>query len=1038
MLSQTFNFRQYNEDQGLKSLYIYSISQAKNGYLYLSTSDGLVYYDGLNFKLLNKKNGLNENFVNTHYCANNGNIWLGHLQEGVSLLNKGKTIKINLPDYNNSRVNKIIESKGSIFINTSNDGIYKITNALTTLKIKGITSNQINDILLFGDTLYCATSENVEVYKLGTTQATKLFEIPNSQNKFYTKLINFNNNIMLCTQDDGLELFEKSKKLCKTILSKQQAGVIKSIILDKQNFIWIASENAEVKKLNYSLVDEELKIIQEYGQLQGLHEKNITFIFEDLENNIWLGSYGSGLYQLNEQSFTYQNYSDIGFDKQITCVEEVFKNNFLLGTNSGLYFASSLSLNKTIESFKTKTLNKLFITCLHKDKRNNFWVGTQNNGLFVKFNGQSEFINISKSISQEKNSEITSIASCDSNNVYIGTSFGLLTYSFDKNKLTLTTTNEGLTHNNIKFLFIDKSKKIWFATHGATLFNYKNGEFTVLKNINELKSFKLNGICQDKQGAIWFCTEGDGVFRIKDGAIKNYNLGKGLGSSFCYGISNDSKNNIWVIHKNKFSLLKNEDSLFNSITLPKSFQNSNNQPQPTITQAENLYFLNSQALLQFNLKNIKKNTIAPVLSINAIYLNDNLTPPENLKNLSYNNYKLKVEFAGINLAYPDKIKYFYKLEGYDYDWNELKFDQRSVSFPSIADGNYNFLLKACNNDFVFNEFPLSIKIKIQKPFWKSIWFYTLAFVVLVIIVLIIIRFRTQQLELQKNKLTQLVNLQTLELKTKYDELNKAKKVIEEINQDFTDSVTYAQRIQEAVLPTKAITEAFLNKLLIFYKPRDIVSGDFYWYGLKNNKFIVAVCDCTGHGVPGAFMSLIGGSILNKIVFDRGITEPSQILFELDNEVVSSINKNNRNVNDGMEMGLICFDFEERKLYFAGARRPLVYFNRNTNNQMQLNEIKGDIYPIGGLQGIFDSTKEFTTKSIEIEKESMLYMFSDGITDQFNDGNKKRISTKRFKEFLSEIVEFPITEQEMLLNSFFSSWKGNNNQTDDVLVLGIRI
>jgi serine phosphatase RsbU (regulator of sigma subunit) len=259
-------------------------------------------------------------------------------------------------------------------------------------------------------------------------------------------------------------------------------------------------------------------------------------------------------------------------------------------------------------------------------------------------------------------------------------------------------------------------------------------------------------------------------------------------------------------------------------------------------------------------------------------------------------------------------------------------------------------------------------------------------------------------------------------------------VIAAQNEEITSSITYAKRIQEAILPNKTVDFKFKENILIYYKPKDIVSGDFYWYAERDNKFLVAAFDCTGHGVPGAFMSMIGTTLLNKIVLDQGELGPANILSEMDKEVSKSLRQIDSEVNDGMEAGLCCIDFKAKELVYSGAKRPLLLF-RKIGNGYELEEYKASKFPIGGFADITD--KSFTQHAITLKMGDMLYLFSDGIVDQFDSGNTKRISSKKVKELLRIMASLPINEQAIQLEKYIAEWKGSTKQTDDILVLGIR-
>lgn len=264
-----------------------------------------------------------------------------------------------------------------------------------------------------------------------------------------------------------------------------------------------------------------------------------------------------------------------------------------------------------------------------------------------------------------------------------------------------------------------------------------------------------------------------------------------------------------------------------------------------------------------------------------------------------------------------------------------------------------------------------------------------------------------------------------------ERINTLKQEIEQKHQEIVDSVNYAQRIQQAILPNRREIDFHIPNNFILFRPRDIVSGDFFWFSTKGEQKILACVDCTGHGVPGAFMSMIGNTLLNQIVNERDITQPDLILNELNKEIVRVLKQDDEDSDsrDGMDIAVINIHYQERSMQYAGANRPLYI----VSNQ-ELEEIKADKKAIGGFH--FDNTKPYTNHVIPFREDMSIYLSTDGFADQFNPDDKKYM-TKRFREFLcSEPAS--MQEQHVRLEESFLNWKKHAEQTDDVLVMGIKL
>lgn len=269
------------------------------------------------------------------------------------------------------------------------------------------------------------------------------------------------------------------------------------------------------------------------------------------------------------------------------------------------------------------------------------------------------------------------------------------------------------------------------------------------------------------------------------------------------------------------------------------------------------------------------------------------------------------------------------------------------------------------------------------------------------------------------------------------ELIEQKHVIETAHRKITDSINYAERIQNAILPQSQKIASLIPDAFVLFRPRDVVSGDFYWCSYVkdkegNKKVVFATGDCTGHGVPGAFMSMVGADLLAQIVHYRKIADPASILDLLHTGVKELLNQDENENRDGMDISISMVDWGTKTLAYAGAKRPLYYVQ---NGEMQ--QIKGDVYPVGGfLQGV---NQKFTTHELSFaESPIMAYTFSDGYPDQFGGKEGRKFMTKRFRKMLSEIYDQPISAQEQHLALTLDNWKGDHRQLDDILVVGMRL
>ena len=280
---------------------------------------------------------------------------------------------------------------------------------------------------------------------------------------------------------------------------------------------------------------------------------------------------------------------------------------------------------------------------------------------------------------------------------------------------------------------------------------------------------------------------------------------------------------------------------------------------------------------------------------------------------------------------------------------------------------------------------------------------------------------------EKNRL---ISEQNEEIKKQRDIAREQRDLIAAQKKHITDSIVYAKRIQRAILPDIELFKSVLENFFILFKPRDIVSGDFYWENKVGDEIIIIAADCTGHGVPGAFMSMLGVTFLNDIILGDGITDPGTILDILRKKIIDSLKQRFDNpLRDGMDIAVINLNYKTGKILFAGANNPLFLVRDG-----ELTEIRGDKMPVA----LHEQMLEFSSREIQLQKDDKLYIFSDGFADQFGGPKGKKFMKKRFKETFLKICSYPMQEQREMLNKIFEEWKGEHEQLDDVLVIGIKI
>jgi serine phosphatase RsbU (regulator of sigma subunit) len=272
---------------------------------------------------------------------------------------------------------------------------------------------------------------------------------------------------------------------------------------------------------------------------------------------------------------------------------------------------------------------------------------------------------------------------------------------------------------------------------------------------------------------------------------------------------------------------------------------------------------------------------------------------------------------------------------------------------------------------------------------------------------------------------------TEEVVRQKEEIQTQSGKLEILYRHVTDSIRYAKRLQDAILPPNALVKHFFPESFILFKPKDIVSGDFYWLNQKGNRILVAAVDCTGHGVPGAFMSIVGNNMLNQVVKDFDIRDAGDVLNRLNKLAAATISQKAEDgaVRDGMDLSLCMIDPHTLTMDFAGANNPLYYFRNG-----EYKEVKADKFPIGYYS---EEAKSFTNKKLQFQKGDTCYIFSDGYSDQFGGPKGKKFMVNQFRNLLNRIHKLPMDQQKEVLNQTIETWRGGLEQVDDMLVIGFR-
>lgn len=1042
--AQTYNFKNYNTEDGLPQSQVLCIFQDSKGYLWFGTnSGGAGRFDGNKFEQFDINDGLINNVVYSIIETPQHEIVFG-TEKGVSVMKNGAITNYSQKNgLSNSYVYRLLYHDNKIWICTQN-GVFTLKDGKIMPFILNETLNQSAVYNMFVDSkgsLWFATMQNGAIYYDPKNNSFKQFNSKNGiQNDFIFCFNERDNGDILVGTQTGLNIISKDFAVSSATYVPAQENVSFTSILKKNGDIFYFGTFYEGV---YSF-DFTKKVANEsYNGSNGLTNNNILALLKDREDNMWVGTNGSGTYKYQSPKFTYfsknnglsENYiNDVAEDgagniwlalntdglvkitgKTITPYKRDFKNNKALKDNNittilplrdgSLYFGT----DEGIYHFKNEEFAKLsdplikdkYIHTLYVDTENTLWIGT-NVGVYKMHNGVvSEEKEINKLIDNGANIIIPFILKDKYDRLLVGTENGLVQY--DKGKITLYNEKNKFINARITCAAVDHRKNIWLGTADG-MFLYQNGSFTKISK--------------------------------KD----NFTNG------FIYFLEIDTANNLYIGSNNGIDILNIDGFYKNKINF-KHF--GKNDGLLSLESNSNACFLSKKGKLMvgtvagleiydpaFDSQNRKE----AVLNITGVSLFFGLEDPLKYSSgidsstalpkelvLPYSKNNLTFKYIGVSLSVPEKVRYKYKLEGLDETWTPEN-SKTEVTYPSLPPGTYTFMVISMNNDGLWNMEPATYTFRIMPPWYQTWWFYTLCVVALGTGIFAYNTIKTKKLVADKAKLEKQVDERT-------KEVVKQKEEIQHKNEEITDSIKYAKNIQEALLPSLHKTEQTLGDCFILYLPKDIVSGDFFWHSDHNNTQFIAAADCTGHGVPGAFMSIVGNNLLNEIINQKNISEPGKILLELHKGVKEALNQNNSESQrrDGMDIALCAIRKKRGTLEYAGANRPLWIYRKEKN---ELEIIKATKYPIGGLE--LEETRIYANHTVEVKTGDVVFIFSDGFADQFGGPRGKKFMLSSMQKLLMENIDLPMNTQKANIQKAFKDWKSSLEQVDDVLVIGIRI
>ncbi len=1030
-ISQTYKFRQYGLNEGICHPFVYTVNQDVNGYIWLGTGNGLCKYDGKNFYGDFDADSLPAALVKKSFRDSRGNLWFGHDDGSITFYDGRRFRVIDAGRRITSTINDIAEdSEGRIVFATQNQGLIIVTEdfdvmhleqAFDRMRISSIAFTGSGQMLMGGyDGLhvfsYDFSTDTVRyLAKVSGVPYTQITDIVYNEEADLYWLGSQGEGLFALKLHDGDAREAEVTRLGNGDLLAHTP--VLDIFRDSQDYLWLSTGGEGLYKVSVNTGDLNISEFEHFNSQNGLGIDYIREAFEDLEGNMWVATYGNGLAALFDEAFTFYDYSDGGGKTIYSVLEDT--GGYWMGGRGRLTRVIT-GLKDTEEVYgRSQGLPDDRITALYKDAQGTLWIGTGESGLYRMRDRR-----ISRFFSSENSLENT-INAIDAigQTIWLATSNGVVTKDLGSGLTDRYGLGPNVPHNQINDLHIDSNGTVWIATKRSDgLYSVNTDQrLTISGNV----AMDFVSITEDDYGNLWAATANNGVFRFLSDTLEYYSVNNGLKNASCYSILNDGQGNIWVGHRLGLSKIEADRGVIVTYGTETGINGDIQHNASSVTDDGQILFGTSDGLIRFDTGKERNNITPPITSITSVVISDTQYDFSEPIVLPYNVYKLRVDFIGLNYFAPDKVTYQYTLDGYD-EWSEPT-SIPYVQYSRIEDGDYTFMLRACNSEGVCTELPVEFSLRVKLPVWKTWWFIGICVLIAVSAVYVIIKFR-------ERKARQFQEMLQRRLDERTHEVVMQKEEIEIKNKDITDSINYAQRIQASILPPiSKLHEAFSGSF-VFYQPRDIVSGDFYWYDrTENDKFVIVCADSTGHGVPGAFMSMIGTTLIKDITIRKEVDSPAALLAMLDQEIMAALNQNieAERSNDGMDIIVSEIDLKTNKLKISSAMRPMIIYREGEQIY-----VRGSRSSVGGQYE--KDQKVFETHEYEMKKGDKIYMFSDGYPDQFGGPLGKKFKMVRLKNMLRDIHEKPMDEQYNYIKNNFEIWKEDMEQVDDVLFMGIEI
>ena len=673
--------------------------------------------------------------------------------------------------------------------------------------------------------------------------------------------------------------------------------------------------------------------------------------------------------------------------------------------------------------------NKIVSIC--EDDDGKIWMASQNKGIAVwdRNSGGFEYITMSNGLA---NHYIYDIEKDHQNHIWVATKNGVSRINAKtknvKNYFLLADEH----YPEVTQICTDRDENIWFCIKGGKLTRWINGKFQSFGIEEGIKHSIITSGVSDNNKNTWFISYTAGLLKFDGYIFKQYRYAdKGLLENVPQFIIADHHNNIWLgMNKGiqKFDFSQGHFRDYSTIKELGFFETSKNAA--ALDSKGYIWFGTNMGLIRIDPSQDNTKWTVPSFKIHNLKIasRDTIFPADAM--FSYRENHLTFGISAMDSTNPNEVYYAYKLAGLTNKWTPAT-KKAEVTYASLKPGKYTLFVKARNASNVWSIEPKKYSFELKVPFWQNNIFLFFLFLGSVFILVFVLKIRGANLQKQRKLLEHQVSIRTAELFLHNERVQKQKQTIEHKNNQITESINYASSIQTALLPTSSNLQSVLPEYFIYFKAKDIVSGDFFWIHKKEHLLYIASIDCSGHGVPGALLSIIAYNLLEKIVNESGTKKPATILAKLSQEIKKVLRQDKDANEEGMDIALCALDLKNKQMEYAGAKSPLLIVR-----QKNIMEYKPEELSINNTN--HKQQDKFNNHLIDLDSNDMIYLFSDGFINQIGVNTEKKYGYNRFKDLLLEIANLPVRLQHIKIDKTMEEWKGECPQLEDMLIWGIRI